>query len=168
MKLIVGSANSFFKIQITQEENIDMMYIKQKKVLHQYHFSRKTKNGFTLIEILVSLSLILLSALMGARVMASAIGSYKKSRAGFSLLQKTESFKHQLLSQPFDSEDWQNGSFQKQEVGFGFEWKIKPISSSLKIAELSIKDKANQFARYTYFYKSKYIKNIKRATLEEE
>jgi prepilin-type N-terminal cleavage/methylation domain-containing protein len=118
-------------------------------------------NGFTLIEVSVSLLLILLAALMGARVMVTAIDSYKKSRIGFTLIQRCQSLKQELMSRSFSSDQWQEGAFLKEEGGFRYRWEIKRISDSLKFAELSVKDKINGMGRQTYFYKSKFIKNIK-------
>jgi type II secretory pathway component PulJ len=116
--------------------------------------------GFTLIETMVSLLLVLLAALLGARMVSSALDGYKRSRIAFNLMQETEWVKNRLLAKPFESGEWKDGTFKSENGPLKIAWEIKGLSTSLKIAKLYIVDQISGAARRTSFYKSKYINGM--------
>ncbi len=113
--------------------------------------------GFTIIETAMSLLLVLLAGVLGARMVISALDGYKKSKIAFTQLREMESFKDRLLAKPFDSAEWKDGSYKKESGPFNIEWEIKNISATLKAVYISIVYKYNGSTKRSYFYKSKYI-----------
>ncbi|MCP5049118.1 MAG: hypothetical protein GY940_18255 [bacterium] len=126
----------------------------------------KRKNGFIIIETLVSLLLVALSVVTVSKMIVSAFQGYKKSKIGFSMLQETQSFKYRLLSASFDALEWSNGSYTQDKDPFKFRWDIMSIDPGLKIARLWLSYKYNGLTTRSFFYKSRHIKNNRKKDIK--
>lgn len=119
---------------------------------------KSKENGFTLIEVLISLLLILAALLLMSGVIVRSIDGNKKSFIRFQVTQKLASCKDLLLCQPFDSEELQDGSTVLMEDSFKIVRSVNSLSSGLKKIKLSISYK--RLTRQLFFYKSRYIKEV--------
>ncbi len=126
---------------------------------HYKDINRKMmkEKGFTLVETLFSLLLILLAILLMTRVIICAVDGLKKSRIRFNTIQEIESRKNRLLSTPFDSVELEDGSYSKEENHFKMKWIIKSITPTLKVIDLWVSYRG--LTKRAYFYRSKFIKN---------
>ena len=118
---------------------------------------REKENGFTLIEILVSLLLVTLAVIFISETLIAGIEIQRKSGIRFHLLQEMENCKNELNAKPFDSLELKQGSYAKKVDPGNLSWDITDISPTLKIIRLFISSKGA--AKRSYFYKSKYINN---------
>jgi Tfp pilus assembly protein PilV len=114
--------------------------------------------GFTLMETLISLLLVLIGVLFVTRVIMFSLDLNKKSRLRLKLWQQANNQIHTLLSKPFDSDILVPGNHSTQEDLLKIKWKVKPVTPTLKRIDISIVYK--QLTREEYFYKSKTIKSI--------
>lgn len=120
---------------------------------------RKSKEkGFSLIELLFTMLLVLAALLLMSNVIIRSIDGNKKSYIRFQLSQKLESGKNRLLSKPFDSEELKDGRSVTQEDSFKVVRSISSLSPTLKVITLSISYKT--LTRQIFFYKSRYIKEV--------
>ncbi len=115
--------------------------------------------GFTIIEAIVSLLLVFLALLIMTRITAAAIEAYRKTRAGFYLLQQMEAYKDCMQGKPFDSTDWLEGATIKTITPFKIELEVQRIGPGLKIARLTFAHAERYIKARTQFYKSQYITN---------
>jgi prepilin-type N-terminal cleavage/methylation domain-containing protein len=132
-----------------------MRHLKQIKKVKQ----QEKEKGFTLVELLISLMLILVALLFILNIIVFSIDGSKKSYIRLQLSQKSESYKNVLLSKPFDSMELQDGQSSIDEAPFKIYQDIISISPTLKRIKISIFYKS--LSRQIYFYKSKYIKEVK-------
>ena len=120
---------------------------------------QEKEKGFTLVELLVSLMLILVALLFILNIIVFSIDGSKKSTIRLQVSQKLESCKNLLLSKPFDSEGLKDGHSSIDEAPFKTYQDIICISPTLKRIKISIFYKS--LSRQIFFYKSKYIKEVK-------
>jgi Tfp pilus assembly protein PilV len=111
--------------------------------------------GFTLIETLISLFLVLIGVLFITKVIIFSLDLNKKSLIRLKLWQQVNNQMHTLLSKPYNSEKLLPGNFTTTRDTFRIKWTITPITSTLKKIDLSVSYK--QFLRKSYGYKSKTI-----------
>jgi Tfp pilus assembly protein PilV len=114
-------------------------------------------SGFTIIETLFSLLLILLALMSISQMITAAIGAQRKSTLRFNMQQKIEYCRNQLLSKSFAAAELEEGSYSTAENPLKINWDIKDISPTLKFIHLSVSYK--KITKKAYFYKSRYIKN---------
>jgi prepilin-type N-terminal cleavage/methylation domain-containing protein len=117
------------------------------------------KKGFTLIEVLISLLLVLIALLSISRILIFTLEGNKKSFVLSQLTQQLESYKDKLISLQFDSKELEPGTTTILDHPFKTVKTISNISPTLKIIRLSIIYEA--IIQSIYFYKSKYIKEVK-------
>lgn len=117
---------------------------------------KSRQGGFTLIETLVSLFLVLIGVLFVTKVIIFSLDLNKKSLIRLKLCQQVSNQIHTLLSKPFNSEKLLPGNFTATRDAFRIKWTITPITPTLKKIDLSVSYK--KFFRKSYGYKSKTIK----------
>lgn len=127
---------------------------------------KETKdNGFTLIEVLISLLLVAAAIIATARIITFAFEEYRAAFTRYRMVQTIENFKNTLMTKPFDSSDLAYGSYSKNEDKFDLTWNIADLSQTLKKIKLSISYRGGNISyrvgnKKVYFYKSKYINNL--------
>lgn len=114
--------------------------------------------GFTLIETMISLFIVLIGVLFITKTIIFSLDFNKKSFIRLKLVQAVENQIHTLMSKPYDSEILSPGEYSSQENFFRIKWEVNPVTSSLKKINISITYK--QLIRKSFFYKSKTIKII--------
>jgi len=121
--------------------------------------TRTRTGGFTLLETLVALVLILFLFMGISRVVVYSYDHYKKSRLDLDMRQALESRRDQLLSKTYDAPEMTEGSHRSTDGTYSLDWEIRLLSSTLKRVKLSIsyKYKDSVLTRQMYFYKSKFI-----------
>ncbi|MCP4221700.1 MAG: hypothetical protein GY765_44165 [bacterium] len=120
-------------------------------------WGKKKESGFTLIESVVSMTLILLALFFISRVIVFSVRGNHKSEMRLRISQAIEACKNRFMSVPFDSiatpaicaDDYPGLNIRRQ---------IITISPSLKRVKLSVG--FEQLTRHVYFYKSRYIKEV--------
>ncbi len=111
--------------------------------------------GFTLIETMVSVLLIMIAVLYVTSVIIHSLRFSKKNKDIFYIHQKADNIKNELLSRPFNSVKLCEGETKKKEDGYEIFYKIVNKSESLKEISLIIKKK--EINKKCFFIKSKYI-----------
>ena len=114
------------------------------------------KNGFTLIEVLISLFIVVLAILLISKTIISSIYVYQDSLQRFNLLNIYTNCKNELISKPFDSEDLKAGEYSLRKGLINLQWKITNFSSVLKKIELKVWDKKR--SKKGYFINSYLLK----------
>ena len=127
---------------------------------------RNPFSGFTLIETLVTLIMVLTGVIFISKIMIFGIDSHTKSCLRLKLHQKIQFYSQRLMSCPYDSTDLIIGEKHKQEAPFEIRWNVAEISPTLKRISFSVH--SGQLITRTYFYKSKYIKMITAAAESPE
>jgi prepilin-type N-terminal cleavage/methylation domain-containing protein len=120
---------------------------------------QEKEKGVTLVELLISLMLVLVALLYLSNIFVFSIDGTKKSLIRLHLSQKLEFKKNLLLSKSFDSEELKDGHYSIDEDLFKIYQDIISISPTLKRIKISIFYKS--LSRQIFFYKSKYIKEVK-------
>ncbi len=111
--------------------------------------------GFTIIETMISLMIIMVGVVQIAAIIGQSIHLSARSRRVFYINQKLENIRNKLLSENYDSIKLKAGKTTKNDDGYKVYLKIVDVTSSLKTINLSIIDKG--IRQKKYFYKSKYI-----------
>jgi hypothetical protein len=139
------------------------MKIKMKMNKKTIGWTGKQPEGFTIVEALVNLMLMLFALLMISTALISAIDGYKKSFLRFTMTGELESCKNRLLSKPFDARELEDGNYAEEDRLCRMKWNITTLSPSLKIIRLSITYhyKYGPVTQKTCFYKSKFIETLK-------
>lgn len=114
-------------------------------------------NGFTLVEVLVALLLISLTLVSAAGTIIFALAEYRESVTRFTLVQKMENCRNELLAKSFDSSGLADGEYARQDEKITLNWHIESLSPELKRIRLSASYKV--YKQKIYFYKSKFINN---------
>ncbi len=125
----------------------------KKKVLGQ------NRNGFTLIDSLFSLILIILALLFITKIFFFSMKGNQRSFTRLQLSQEMETCKNRFLSKPFHSPELAEGRATSENDRLKIASTIHTISPGLKKITLSVS--SQYLTRQTYFYKSRYIKEVK-------
>ncbi len=127
---------------------------------------KETKaNGFTLIEVLISLLLVSVAIIATARIITFAFEEYRAAVARYRLVQTIGNFENTLMTKPFDSNDLADGSYAKNEDKFDLAWNISGLSPTFKKIKLTVSHRGGNISyrvgkKTVYFYKSKFINNL--------
>ena len=124
----------------------------------QNRMKQKGSRGFTVIETLISLLLVVVIVSMVSNVMVSGLHGYKHSQARLQMSQELELQKNLLLSKSFNDVELTEGDYLKKAENFSIQWKIIDLSSSLKKISLFLlyNFEHSKVAKRMEFYKSKY------------
>jgi prepilin-type N-terminal cleavage/methylation domain-containing protein len=115
--------------------------------------------GFTLIETLVSLALLLLAVLFSARVMFFALGQSRQADQRFRLIETAEYYKNYLSAQSFSAPDLADGGHRQASRTFIITWRVEPAEAGLK--KIRLLAAGSQTALALVFYKSRFIQEVK-------
>ncbi len=88
--------------------------------------------GFTLIETMITLAVVMLAVLSDARVLTAALAQSRGAALRFRLADKLEFYKNDLLSRPFDAAELAAGAHEKSEDGVRVDWRVEDSSPALK------------------------------------
>jgi len=111
--------------------------------------------GFTMIETMVSLSLLLLAVLFSARIIAFALEQSRRSGLRFRLVEKLDYYKNYLTSLTFASPELAAGEHSEKNGEFRVNWRVQLASPFLKCIRLTAA--TPQYALPLLFYKSNYF-----------
>jgi prepilin-type N-terminal cleavage/methylation domain-containing protein len=88
--------------------------------------------GFTLIETMITLAVVMLAVLANARVLTAALTQSRGAALRFRLADKLEFYKNVLLSRPFDASELAAGRHEQAADGVCVEWRVLDFSPTLK------------------------------------
>ena len=116
--------------------------------------------GFTLIEVLVSMFIVLLAVLLIGRTLIFSMTMLQDSSNRFSLLTVYTNYQNKLNSLPFDSTQLSAGEYSEKYSDLIIKWRILDLSSSIKKISLKVYDKKRK--KEGYFYNSLLLKRRKK------
>jgi prepilin-type N-terminal cleavage/methylation domain-containing protein len=119
----------------------------------------KMNKGFTLIETLVSLALLMLAVLFSARITVFALDQSRHSSLRFRLIETCDYYKNYLSSLPFSSPDLVEGSHQQVGQKFTVTWRVELAEAELKRINLLVA--GPNYSLPLAFYKSHFIQEVK-------
>lgn len=121
-----------------------------------------TKDGFTVVEALVSLVLIMMAAAFTGSTILCGLDSQKRSEIRFDMTNQLDFLKNRLTAQPFEAPGMLPGNYKESNEPFQMKWTISTISPTLKIVRLTAQYRYRHriISKKTYMYKSLYIRNI--------
>lgn len=111
--------------------------------------------GFTLIETMVSLSLLLLAVLFSARIIVFALEQSRRSSLRFRVVEKLDYYKNYLASLSFASPELASGEHGEENGEFKVSWRVQLATPFLKCVRLTAA--TPQYALPLLFYKSNYF-----------
>lgn len=117
------------------------------------------KKGFTLLEVMISLMLVLLVMLFVSGVMIYSLDGLKKSRLRLIISQRLEEDKNRLLSKSFDAPELYPKHWINKEGLFQFSGDIRDIEPTLKRIQLTMSYRT--FTQKMIFYKSMHIQEVR-------
>lgn len=115
--------------------------------------------GFTLIETLVSLALVMMAVLFSARILVFALNQSRQSSLRFRLIETSDYYKNYLSSLPFSAPDLADGSHRQDSQKFIVTWRVEPAEAGLKRINLLVT--APNYSLPLAFYKSHFIQEVK-------
>lgn len=111
--------------------------------------------GFTLIEMLVSMSLLLLAVLASARVTIFALAQERNSQMRFRLIEKLDYCKNYLSSLSLAAPELAIGDHRQENREFVVSWRVAAAGAFLKRIDLLAAGPG--YSLPLVFYKSKFI-----------
>jgi type II secretory pathway pseudopilin PulG len=115
--------------------------------------------GFTLIETLAALALVMLAVLFSAQVMFFALGQSRQADLRFQLLETDDYYKNYLVSLPFSAPDLADGSHQQVSQAFTVSWRVETAEAGLK--RIRLLATGPNYALPLVFFKSRFIQEVK-------
>jgi prepilin-type N-terminal cleavage/methylation domain-containing protein len=115
--------------------------------------------GFTLVEMLVSLALLMLAVLFSARIMIFALEQSRQASLRFHLSETVDYYKNYLSSLPFFAPDLADGSHRQVSQKFVVTWRVEPAAAGLKRINLLVA--GPHYSLPMAFYKSHFIQEVK-------
>jgi prepilin-type N-terminal cleavage/methylation domain-containing protein len=88
--------------------------------------------GFTLIETMITLAVVMLAVLANARVLTAALTQSRGAALRFRLVDKLEFYKNYLASRPFAAVELAAGGHEGAADGAAIEWRVRDSSPTLK------------------------------------
>ena len=114
--------------------------------------------GFTLIETLVAMTLVLLAVLFSARVTVFALGQGRNSQLRFRLIEKLDYYKNYLSSLSMAAPELAEGEHRQESREFRISWRVAAAGPFLKRIDLLAV--AAKYSLRLFFYKSKFIQEV--------
>ncbi|MBU4267560.1 MAG: prepilin-type N-terminal cleavage/methylation domain-containing protein [Acidobacteria bacterium] len=114
--------------------------------------------GFTLIETLVSMTLVLLAVLFSARVTVFALAQGRNSLMRFRLIEKLDYYKNYLSSLSLSAPELAEGEHRQESREFRVSWRVEAAGAFLKRIDLLAA--APNYSLPLIFYKSKFIQEV--------
>jgi hypothetical protein len=119
----------------------------------------KMNKGFTLVETLISLALLMLAILFSARVIVFALNQSRQSSLRFRLIETVDYYKNYLSSLPFSAPAITEGSHRQDSQRFIVTWRVEPAETGLKKINLLVA--GPNYSLPLAFYKSHFIQEVK-------
>jgi len=120
----------------------------------------KNKDGFSLVETMVSMSLVLLGLLMSSRILMYSWhhqgGVMLRFKTGEALAER----KNALIALPFASPSMQVGAHELEEDSIRFEWFVEETGPGMK--EIKISASRGAYRIETLLIRSIYIEEVNR------
>lgn len=117
------------------------------------------KKGFTLIETLVALTLVMAAVLFSVRITIFALEQSRQASWRFQLMETGDYFKNYLSALSFSAPDLGEGSHRQVSRAFTVTWQVVPIAAGLK--KISLLAAGPHFALPLFFFKSRFIQEVK-------
>lgn len=114
--------------------------------------------GFTLIETMVSLSLLMLAVLASARIIVFAFEQSRRAALRFRLIEKLDYYKNYLSSLPFADPELVAGEHRLKLAGCEVRWRVREESPILKCVRLTAA--APHYALPLSFCRSKFFPEV--------
>lgn len=114
--------------------------------------------GFTLIEVLVSLTLLLLTILFSSRIMVSALDQTRKSAGRFRLVEALDYYRNYLSSLPMISPELAEGPHGRADREFQVDWQVEAAGVFLKRIRLAVA--GFRCRLLLVLYRSKFIQEV--------
>ncbi|MEN8153579.1 MAG: prepilin-type N-terminal cleavage/methylation domain-containing protein [Acidobacteriota bacterium] len=121
---------------------------------------KRTKNGFTLIETLVSLLIISYSIIFFLNTILFSMQETGRSSVRFKVFQKIDFEKNRLLSIIFESPELTEGYSQKKENNMIISKQI--VNRGPELKKIYIEVQYKNFISKIVFFRSKIIKEVKK------
>lgn len=115
--------------------------------------------GFTLIETLVALTLLLLAVLFSARITIFALHQARQAGFRFRLMETGDYYKHYLSSLPFQAPELEDGPHRQASHEFVVSWRVEAVAPGLKRVRMLAAEPRHSIA--VDFYKSNWIQEVK-------
>jgi len=115
--------------------------------------------GFTLIETLVSLALVILAVMFSFRITVFALDRSRQSSLRFGLIETGDYYKNYLSSLPFSAPELADGSQRQDKQKFVVTWRVKLVETGLKRIDLLLT--GPNVSLPMAFYKSHFIQEVK-------
>ena len=115
--------------------------------------------GFTLIETLVSLVLVMLAVLFSVRILVFALDQSRQASLRFRLIETGDYYKNYLSSLPFSAPDLADGSHRQDDQRFIVTWQVEPAEAGLKRINLLVA--GPNYSLPMAFCKSHFIQEVK-------
>jgi len=115
--------------------------------------------GFTLIETLVALTLLLVAVLFSARITIFALHQARQAGFRFRLMEAGDYYKHYLSSIPFQAPELANGAHCQVSREFVMSWRVAAVAPGLKRVRMRAAGPKHSIA--VDFYKSNSIQEVK-------
>jgi prepilin-type N-terminal cleavage/methylation domain-containing protein len=117
------------------------------------------KKGFTLIETLVALTLLMFAVLFNARVMIFALEQSRQSSLRFHLIETSDYYKNYLSSLSFAAPDLADGGHRQLSRKFVVTWQVEAAEPGLKRINLLVN--GPNYSLPQVFFKSHFIQEEK-------
>ncbi len=96
--------------------------------------------GFTLIETLLALSLVMLAVLSSTRIMVAALAWTRQAQARFRLVEKLDYYKNYLSSLPMAATELVPGTHERRDGELRAQWRVEADGADLKRVRLAVGD----------------------------
>ena len=117
------------------------------------------KKGFTLIETLVSLALLMVAVLFSARIMVFVLDQSRQSSLRFHQIETSDYYKNYLSSLTFSAPELADGSHRQDCQRFIVTWRVEPTEVGLKRIHLLVAGLS--YSLPIVFLKSNFIQEVK-------
>ncbi|MCX6556495.1 MAG: prepilin-type N-terminal cleavage/methylation domain-containing protein [Candidatus Aminicenantes bacterium] len=117
------------------------------------------RKGFTLIETLVALALLLAAVLFSARITIFALAQARQAGMRFRLLAISDYYKNYLSSLPFSAPNLADGSHRQAGREFIVTWRVVPAGTGLK--KIDLLATGAHCSLPLFFFKSRLIQEVK-------
>jgi len=115
--------------------------------------------GFTLIETLAALSLLLFAVLSSSRILVSALAWTRQSQTRFRLVEKLDYFKNYLSSLPLSAPELVAGCHDRTEGTVRVEWCVETAGTFLKRVRLAVA--TARLSLRVVLYRSQFIQAVR-------
>jgi len=116
--------------------------------------------GFTMVETLVALTLLLLAVLFSARITVFSLQQALQARVRFRMMETGDYYKHYLSALPFAAPELVDGAHRQPGRDLIVSWRVEVNAPGLKRVRLRVAGARHSLA--LDFFKSKFIQEVKK------